>query len=165
MRSDRDMKALWNRTGRTIRGMLSRRRPTSGSRPADPTTGPLRIDAPKPLDPDAQHERDASAARERVVRLVSELTPRGTDEGTAAALDNMINYWADGWLADIETERLNAHTVVDALVGEVMPRQERLRMASEGALDRLRQARENHELARALLAGGAAPTDRPAKED
>ncbi len=158
------MKALWNRTGRTIRGMLSRRRSTSGHRPTDPAAGPLRIDAPKPLDPDPRHERDAAAARERVVRLVAELAPRGTDEGTATALDNMINYWADGWLADIETERLNAHTVVDALVGEVMPKQERLRMGCEGALDRLRLARENHELARALLAGEAAPTDRPARE-
>ncbi|WP_431926420.1 hypothetical protein [Micromonospora wenchangensis] len=158
------MKALWNRTGRTIRGMLSRRRPTSGRRPTDPTAGPLHIDAPKPLDPDPRHERDAAAARERVVRLVAELAPRGTDEGTATALDNMINYWADGWLADIETERLNAHTVVDALVGEVMPKQERLRMGCEGALDRLRLARENHELARALLAGEAAPADRHPRE-
>lgn len=158
------MKTLWNRTGRAIRAMLSRRRSTTPRRPTDPTTGPLRIDAPKPLDPDPQHERDASAARERVSRLVAELAPRGTDEGTGAALDNMINYWADGWLADIETERLNALTVVDALVGEVMPRQERLRVACEGALDQLRLAQENHELARTLLAGEPGPVDRRIRE-
>lgn len=155
------MKTLLNRTARAVRTMLSRGGRTAPTRrPDDRSTGPLRLDAPKPLDPDPHHDRDAEAFRRQIVRLVAEMAPRGTDEGTGEALDNMINEWADGWLADIETERLNALTVVDALVGEATPRQERLRAARESSLAQLRLAEENHRLVRALLAGGIVPASR-----
>ncbi|MEV6695354.1 hypothetical protein AB0M35_28190 [Micromonospora sp. NPDC051196] len=155
------MKTLLKRTARAVRTMLSRGRATTPARrPDGGMTGPLRVDAPKPLDPDPHHQRDAQAVHRQIVQLVAEMAPRGTDEGTGTALDNMINYWADGWLADIETERLNALTVVDALVGETTPRQERLRAARESALDRLQLAKENHELVRALMAGGIGPVSR-----
>ncbi|MFG3557841.1 hypothetical protein ACGGAQ_26015 [Micromonospora sp. NPDC047557] len=147
------MKRLLNSVAGAVRGIFQRRPSTPrGHTRNGQETGPMRIDAPKPVDPDPQYERDAHLSREQVSRLVAEMAPRGTDEGTGHVLDNMINYWADGWLADIETERLNALTVVDALVGQVAPKEHRRRLTCDAAMEQLRLAQENHDLIRDLLA-------------
>ncbi|MEU7934837.1 hypothetical protein [Micromonospora echinofusca] len=136
-------------------------------RPAPPAGAdqPLRLDAFKPVDPDAHLPRDAEAARERVIALVSQMQPRGTDEGTGHALDKMIDDWADRWLAEIEPERLNALTVVDALVGQVTPDELRLRMSCEAAGRRFERARRDHDLAYRLLGGEAIAAVQPRREE
>lgn len=116
------------------------------------------VDTVKPLDPDLNFAADAEAARKWVTRLATEMGPRGTDEGTKHALDNMINTWADQWLAEIETDRLNALTTVDGLVGQTSAKEQQLRITRDSAVARLREAEENHSLLRRSLTDGLVPT-------
>ena len=47
---------------------------------------------------------DEAGARGEIEQLVSGLAPGGVDEATGHSLDNLINAWADQWIADVTAQ-------------------------------------------------------------
>src|SRR5262249_60962755 len=47
---------------------------------------------------------DEAAVRMEIERSVNGLAPQGVDEATGHTLDNLVNSWADQWVADVQVQ-------------------------------------------------------------
>lgn len=103
---------------------------------------PRTVDA---VTPERPHPVDLDAAKAALDALVAGLAPNGLDEGTQHAADNLINSWVDAWLAELQVQRVDAHSVLDALIRDVAPRELETRLRRDAAADELLRAEHGRE--------------------
>jgi hypothetical protein len=104
------------------------------------------VDAVTPARPEPAPAADLDAAKAALDQFVAGLAAGGLDEGTQHAADNLINSWVDGWLADLEVQRADAHSVLEALIRDVVPDEVANRLRRDGVADDLRRAEDGRDL-------------------
>lgn len=109
------------------------------------------IDAVTPERPAPAPPADLDRAKAALDAFIAGLAPGGLDEGTPHAADNLINSWVDGWLAELQVRRVDSHSVLDALIRDVAPKELATRLRRDGVADDLRSAEHGREQGRRML--------------
>lgn len=113
--------------------------------------GSRSVDAVTPARPDPAPPADLDAAKATLDGFVAGLAANGLDEGTGHAADNLINSWVDAWLADLEVQRADTHSVLDALIRDVGPNEVAARRRRDGVADDLERAERGRDLGERAL--------------
>ena len=116
-----------------------------------PDETPRSIDAVTPERPVPAPPADLDGAKAALDAFVAGLATGGLDEGTQHAADNLINSWVDAWLAELQVRRVDAHSVLDALIRDVAPLELAARLRRDGVADDLRHAEHGREQGRRML--------------
>jgi predicted negative regulator of RcsB-dependent stress response len=109
------------------------------------------VDAVTPERPASAPPADLDRAKTELDAYVVKLAAGGLDEGTQHAADNLINAWVDAWLAELQVRRVDAHSVLDALIRDVAPQELATRLRRDGVADDLRHAEHGREQGRQRL--------------
>lgn len=146
--------------------MFQRRR-TPNARSTDSTPGRDGTDAtrrirtiPEPwrsLGQDMPPLPERGAVMQRVRQLVEGLEG-AIDEGTGAALDRLIETWVAAWLASVDTEYVDACSVIDDHYGQASQVLVETQAALEHQTDKLARLSRIRDDAYARLAGTEALT-------
>jgi predicted negative regulator of RcsB-dependent stress response len=118
------------------------------------------IDAVTPERPAPAPPVDLDRAKAELDAYVVKLAAGGLDEGTQHAADNLINAWVDAWLAELQVRRVDAHSVLDALIRDVAPQELAARLRRDGVADDLRHAEHGREQGRRMLDSATRKTRR-----
>lgn len=109
------------------------------------------VDAVTPERATPAPPADLDRAKAALDAFVVGLAAGGLDEGTRHAADNLINSWVDAWLAELQVRRVDAHSVLDALIRDVAPQELATRLRRDGVADDLRDAEYGREHGRRML--------------
>ena len=77
---------------------------------------------------------DETDARQRIEAFIGGLTPESLDEATGHSLDNLVNSWAEKWVADVLVQYATYHSGANYRAGEALAaldKQARLRTSRE----------------------------------
>ena len=111
------------------------RRTAGGAHVRGPGQDPVRITAPTYDMSPGRHEQ----ARAEIAELVGRLQPGALDAGSREVLNNLINAWTDGQLAELDAARDERLAVVDGLIASAAEQVARYKPRYDADLARVGQ--------------------------